>query len=63
MWQVLIVACCAFTFYSVKLPFLYVYQKNNEHRSYAVAKAKEVAYKKKMRELEAAEEGEEAAEE
>ena len=29
---------------------------NNKHRTYATAKAKEVAYKKKMRELEEAEE-------
>lgn len=51
MWQILIVSLAAVTFYSVKLPFLYLYQKNNEHRTFAAAKAKEVAYKKKMREL------------
>lgn len=56
MWQVFIVSCTVVTFYMIKLPFLYIYRSNNAHRSFATAKAKEIAYKKKMRELEEAEE-------
>lgn len=56
MWQVFIVFCCFTTYHMIRQPFLYFYRMNNKHRTYATAKAKEVAYKKKMRELEEAEE-------
>lgn len=44
------------TFY---YPTLYVYQANNKHRTYEAAITKERAHKKKLRELEAAEESSE----
>ena len=56
MWQIFIVSVAAFTYYLVEIPMLSIYQANNKHRTFEAAMNREKAYKKKMRELEEAEE-------
>lgn len=61
MWQVFVFGL-AFTFYyTITIPFITVYQSNNNHRTFESAMIKERAHKKKLKEIEDAEEAAEAA--
>ncbi len=59
MYQVMLVLLTMGFCYGIKQPMLAIYRGNNKIRTYEYAIAKEKAYKKKMEELEAAEEEEE----
>ena len=56
LWQVLLFSIAFVGFYMVRQPILAIYKANNKNRTYEAAMVKEKAYKKKMRELEEAEE-------
>ena len=58
MWQAFIVFLCFASFHAIYDPWLIIYRSNNTHRTYEAAMTKERAHKKKLRELEKAEEEE-----
>ena len=58
MWQAFIVFLCFASFHAIYDPWLTIYRSNNTHRTYEAAMAKEKAHKKKLKELEKAEEEE-----
>lgn len=57
MWQVFIFATSFAMYYAIYIPFVTAYQTNNAHRTYDAAITKERAHKKKLQDLEDAEEG------